>query len=52
MRPLWFDGPVVISDVELEHDTSGNDEALTSDDEMELSDLGKCVSSSDSDDDY
>ena len=51
MTPLWSDGPVVASDVSMEDDTYGNDEELTSDDEMELRDTDGYVISIDSDDD-
>ena len=51
MTPLWFDGPDVARDVAMEDETNGNDEARTSDDEMELSDIDEYVISSDTDDD-
>ena len=50
MTPLWFDGPVLASDIVMEDDTNANDKELTSHDEMELSDIDEYVISSDSDD--
>ena len=52
MTPLWFDGPVVASDIVMENDSNANDKELTLEDDMELSDIDEYVISSDSDDSH